>query len=106
MSGSDRGLGSRANPPNSASGAESVGTDWFKRRGYRHFDRPVGDAFAAKAMKPEFVARHSFSPLIHYEKPEKRYRFCDKAKKRVITTKNRPIKYASHRDACILGYYT
>lgn len=79
--------------------------DWFKKRGYRHFDLPVGEKFAAKAMDPAFVAKHSFLPLLHYTKTEKRYKKCPKTGVRTITTKERPIKYASHRDACILSYY-
>ena len=78
---------------------------WFKPRGYRHFDVGVNNAFALKAQTPEFVARHSFSPLLHYVKEEKRYKRCALTGKRTITTKERPIKYASHRDACILSWY-
>lgn len=79
--------------------------DWLKRRGYRHFDRPVGAEFAEKISDPKFVSRHSFSPLIHWVKTEKRYKLCQKSKTRVISVKERPIKYASRRDACILAYY-
>lgn len=79
--------------------------DWFKLRGYRHFDLPVDQKFASKAMDPNFVLQHSFLPLLHYTKPEKRYKKCPKTGARTITTKDRPIKYASHRDACILSYY-
>lgn len=74
---------------------------WFSPRGYRHFDRQVGTTFAAKAMRAEFVAAHSFSPLIFYSKSEKRY----KPALRKTKVKERPIMYASHRDACILSYY-
>lgn len=79
--------------------------DWFKYRGYRHFDLPVGEKFAGKAMDPDFVLKHSFVPLLHYTKSEKRYKKCPKTGKRTITSKDRPIKYASHRDACILSFY-
>lgn len=75
---------------------------WFKRRGYRHFDRPVCEIFAAKVIDPNFVTQHPFSPLLHYIKETKRY---DKEKKKVAT-KPRPIMYASHRDACVLSYYS
>lgn len=74
---------------------------WFSPRGYRHFDRQVGTSFAAKAMRAEFVAAHPFSPLIYYSKSEKRY----KPALRKTRLKERPIMYASHRDACILSYY-
>jgi len=79
--------------------------EWFKPRRYRHFDLPVNEAFARKALNPTVVSKHAFSPLIHYTKIEKRYKKCPKIGKRTVTTKQRPIKYASHRDACILAYY-
>ena len=79
--------------------------DWFKARGYRHFDLPVGERFASKVTNPNFVIQHSFLPLLHYTKSEKRYKKCPKTGMRTITTKDRPIKYASHRDACILSFY-
>jgi RNA-directed DNA polymerase len=79
--------------------------DWFRPRRYRHFDLPINEAFIRKATNPAFVARHPFSPLIHFTKKEKRYKKCPKTGRRMITTKTRPIKYASHRDACILSYY-
>ena len=78
-----------------------MATEWFKPRRYRHFDRPVCTEFAAKVQDPKFVASHSFSPLIRYLKIEKRYR---KDQKKTIE-KERPIMYASHRDACILSWY-
>lgn len=42
---------------------------------------------------------------MHFEKIEKRYKFDETAGKRVIKEKQRPIKYASHKDACIFSYY-
>lgn len=78
---------------------------WFKNRGYRHFDKPVCEAFARKVSLLEFVAKHTFLPLIHYDKEEIRYKYDETQKKRVTVVKKRPIKYASHRDACILSYY-
>lgn len=56
-------------------------------------------------MNPAVVSRHAFSPLIHYNKAETRYKKCPKTGVRTITSKKRPIKYAGHRDACILSYY-
>ncbi|GLK73713.1 group II intron reverse transcriptase domain-containing protein [Ancylobacter dichloromethanicus] len=79
--------------------------DWLKPRRYRHFDLPVNEAFAQKAMDPAIVSRHAFSPLIHYTKTETRYKKCPKSGTRTITQKERPIKYAAHRDACIFSYY-
>ena len=75
---------------------------WFKPRGYKHFDAPVGERFANEcAAEPEFVRKHSWLPLVHYVKRVKRY----KPKECKTVYKDRPIMYASHRDACILSKY-
>ena len=77
--------------------------DWFRPRPYKHFDLPVSDTFKCKVVNdPNFVAKHAFSPLIHYDKNAKRY----KSEIRKTKLKERPIKYASHRDACIYSYYS
>jgi len=81
---------------------------WFKPRGYRHLDAPVGRSYAANAESPDFVARHSFLPLLHYVKETKRYRPPPKEKpgtKGKTDVKKRDIMYASHRDACIFSRY-
>lgn len=83
----------------------SMALEWLKTRRYRHFDLPVNEAFAQKVISPAVVSRHAFSPLIHYTKIETRYKKCPKTGARTITQKPRPIKYAAHRDACILSYY-
>lgn len=75
---------------------------WFKRRGYRHFDRPVAEDFIQRVLEQDFVPEHSFSPLIHFVKKSKRY----KADQGQTVWKERPIMFASHRDACILSYYS
>ncbi|TBW32603.1 Reverse transcriptase [Siculibacillus lacustris] len=80
--------------------------DWFRPRGYKHFDRPVCEKFALKATDPKFVSRHAFSPMIRYIKSEKRYRKTKGAERGKTKYKDRPIMYASHRDACILSYYS
>jgi RNA-directed DNA polymerase len=82
-----------------------VSLDWLRPRRYRHFDLPVNEAFAQKVTNAAVVSRHAFSPLIHYTKKETRYKKCPKTGARTITQKERPIKYAAHRDACILSYY-
>jgi len=74
---------------------------WFKARGYRHFDAPVGESYADKVCDPVFVAKNSWLPLIHYVKKIKRYRKKDGK----TVYKDRDIMFASHRDACILGKY-
>lgn len=86
----------------------TVDLEWFKRRPYRHFDKPVCETFAKRAMDPSFVGGPNYQPdpLLHYLKQEKRYKHCSKAGRRVLKTKDRPIKYASHRDACVLSKYS
>ena len=84
---------------------------WFKTRGYRHFDAPVGQGYADTVCDPHFVARHSWLPLILYVKRVKRYkpRLADDGKTRLkgeTVIKPRDIMFASHRDACILSKYT
>ena len=74
---------------------------WFVKRGYKHFDAPVGETFAKKLADAADIDAHSWSPLIHYMKRVKRY----KPKDGRTVYKNRPIMYASHRDACILSKF-
>jgi RNA-directed DNA polymerase len=78
-----------------------VTVEWFKPRGYRHFDAQVGASFAERISQVQVVERHSWLPLIHYEKRTKRY----KPDKHKTIYKPRQIMYASHRDACILSKY-
>jgi len=78
-----------------------MGPAWFRPRGYKHLDSQVGARFAAKVVSPTLVAQHSWSPLISYDKQQKRY----KSLERKTVMKSRQIMYASHRDACILSYY-
>lgn len=75
--------------------------DWFKPRGYKHFDVQVGRDFATQVSNPAFVTRHSWVPLIHYVKTVQRYRPTEGK----TVSKRRDIMYASHRDACILSRY-
>jgi RNA-directed DNA polymerase len=74
---------------------------WFKSRGYGHFDVPVGLKWA-ESINPYLVARHAWSPLIHYVKETKRYKVAE----RKTVPKKRDIMFASHRDAAILAKYS
>lgn len=96
--------------PQSLQIGASVKHKWFRPRGYKHFDAPVGDAFADKACDPAFVENHAWSPLIHYVKRVKRFKpkWSDDGKTRLkgeTVFKLRDIMFASHRDACILAKY-
>lgn len=74
---------------------------WFMSGGYKHLDVQIGEAFANKTESPQYVAAHSWLPLIKYIKRIKRYRRADGK----TVYKDRPIMYASHRDSCILRRY-
>ena len=62
---------------------------------------PVGESYALQVSEPNFIASHSWLPLIHYAKRQKRY----KPNIGKTVYKDRSIMYASHRDACILAKY-
>lgn len=79
---------------------------WYKKRGYLHFDQPVGYRKAlALASSPSKVSKHSFWPFINYEAVSDKLGKDDlgnlKNKK-----KYRPIAYAAHLDSHIYSYYT
>lgn len=95
---------------------------WLKSRGYLHLTPKInlkkGHAeFKAKVTSEDFVAKHSFFPLIHYKIKERKYKkhpdvpgkrahsYIDQKGKPQQTAKYRPIHYATHIDAMIFGYY-
>jgi RNA-directed DNA polymerase len=41
--------------------------EWFRPRGYRHFDAQIGPPFAERISQVQIVERHSWLPLIYYE---------------------------------------
>lgn len=77
---------------------------WFKPRTYKHFDVPIGSAWAT-ALTADQVASHSWSPLMHWIKETPRYRKNDNGVME-LKIKPRDIMHASHRDACILSKYS
>lgn len=81
--------------------------DWYKSRGYLHFDRPVNQETALSIVSnPEAVSRHSFYPLIRYVATSQKV-FFDKGVGKVVKKdpKERPISYAAHVDSHIYSYY-
>lgn len=79
---------------------------WYRRRGYLHFDLPIGEKKAAGIVtNPNAVAKHAFWPLIDYQiTAEKISKTADgKLEKR---SKERPIAYAAHLDSHIYSYYS
>ncbi|MBY0429463.1 MAG: hypothetical protein K2Q32_09625, partial [Alphaproteobacteria bacterium] len=93
---------------------------WFKRKGYLHFDKSLVSHEAEKYVtNPGNISKHSFSPLIHYQKisikvqrdkiKEAKYKESGKTlpkPKLKITSKPRDIFYTSHVDGYIYSYYT
>ncbi|WP_299222329.1 reverse transcriptase domain-containing protein [uncultured Aquimarina sp.] len=97
--------------------------DWFKDRGYPHFTNktPISSKknIQRKISNPNYISRHSFSPLLFKQIKQRRYKEADfngterrshkkklKNGKIVSNTKIREILYATHIDAHIYSYYT
>lgn len=79
--------------------------EWYRARGYLHFDRPVGVAAAIKLVEDaDAVARHQFFPLIDYVVKSKKV--VKKNGAISYKEKDRPISYAAHRDSHIYSYYS
>lgn len=77
-------------------------SDWYKPRGYVHFDREVSKRFAQNYVTdPESVERHAFFPFLKYVKVTPRY----KSEIHKTLDKNRPILYAGHLDSHIYAWY-
>ena len=98
--------------------------DWFKVKGYLHLDNKLSMAKRREIERyvsnPRKIASHPFLPLIYKTVSQRRYKIVDyssdgkpirrhKKKKKnghtESTKKDRPIHYASHKDAQIYSYY-
>ena len=80
--------------------------DWYRSRGYLHFDAPLGLKRAqAYVMASAKVSSHAFYPLIKYTISTEKIRVDRIAWKLVKATKDRSIAYASHLDSHIFSYY-
>ena len=82
-------------------------SDWYRRRGYLHFDVPVGrEAATALVSDPDRVKTHPFYPLISFQITTSKVKW-DKSKRKLVTVpKSRPIRYAAHLDSHIYSYYS
>ncbi|MDC7824772.1 reverse transcriptase/maturase family protein [Pseudomonas sp. BLCC-B13] len=81
--------------------------NWYKSRGYLHFDRPINQAAALEIVSsPKTVAKHAFYPFIRYVAQTQKV-FFDKNIGKVVKKdpKQRPISYAAHVDSHIYSYY-
>ncbi|MFT5547860.1 MAG: RNA-directed DNA polymerase [Rheinheimera aquimaris] len=80
--------------------------DWYRMRGYIHFDAPIGLRKATVIVtNPNRVATHAFFPLVHYTIESFKVVKNDQGEveKKV---KQRPIAYAGHLDSHIYSYYS
>lgn len=81
--------------------------NWYKSRGYLHFDRPINQAMALEIVSnSKTVAKHAFYPFIRYIAKTQKV-FLDKSIGKVVKKdpKLRPISYAAHVDSHIYSYY-
>ncbi|MGA4532479.1 antiviral reverse transcriptase Drt2 [Ectopseudomonas chengduensis] len=81
--------------------------NWYKSRGYLHFDRPINQTAALEIVSsPKTVAKHAFYPFIRYVAQTQKV-FFDKSIGKVVKKdpKQRPISYAAHVDSHIYSYY-
>ncbi len=79
---------------------------WYRKRGYLHFDLPIGINKAKKIVtNPQSVVSHSFYPLISYTLSADKITKDPKTSKLINKPKERPIAYAAHVDSHIFSYY-
>lgn len=80
--------------------------DWYRQRGYAHFDKPLSKKEAMKLVQsPEKVAQHAFWPLVVSPIRSITRKKNKKCYQRKINIKHRPIAYAAHSDSHIYAYY-
>lgn len=80
--------------------------NWYKNRGYIHFDNAISKKQALAYVESESnIVSHSFYPLIRYYATQIKIRKRKTKNNLQTTTKERPIKYASHLDSHIYAYY-
>jgi RNA-directed DNA polymerase len=76
----------------------------LKVRKYAHFDAPLtAEALQKFSVTPAEVSRHSFFPLLGYQKTTRKIDFS--VFPPLIKNKEREIKYASHTDSAIISIY-
>jgi RNA-directed DNA polymerase len=86
---------------------------WFRPRGYSHLDHPLSFEAASKlASTPSKVENHSFLPLISFTDVKRQFRTDNsdqtiprKLRPKIVKSKKRDLRYASHHDSAICAYY-
>lgn len=82
-------------------------SSWYRRRGYLHFDLPLGYKKAkAIVMNAERVACHAFYPFINYTLTAEKITKDPTSLRLINKPKERPIAYAAHIDSHIYAYYS
>ncbi len=82
-------------------------SSWFKHKSFLHFDFALPYTKAEKFVTDaNAVAKHDFSPLIHYTRIFRQYKKNKNTGKAELKLKSRNIFYASHRDGYIYSYYS
>lgn len=87
---------------------------WFRKKKYPHFDLPKSfEEALAIVTDPTRVQRHNFLPFIGYVDVKRRFRsekspdrsIPKKLRKKIISRKERPLKYCAHTDGYIHAFY-
>lgn len=79
---------------------------WYRKRGYLHFDLPLGIKSATTLVaRSSRVAEHSFYPLLKYLIITEKIAKEEGSQKLERKKKERPIAYAAHADSHIYAYY-
>ena len=84
---------------------KAVLNPWYKRKRYLHFDFALKKPEAVEYILGEGnIAKHNFSPLIHYTKTSRQYKRDKKTRALCVQIKPRNIFYASHVDGYVYSY--
>ncbi len=79
--------------------------EWYKQRGYPHFDRPLTPRQAMMTVgDPNRIASRAFLPFITFDVCQRRYKKMADGE-RALDVKRRTVAFASHTDSCIFSYY-
>ena len=79
---------------------------YYKYKGYAHFDKRISIQHGRKlAENPDYVAKHSFYPFLHFTLKINRYKRKMKTPMERRAPKSREIYYAAHIDRYIFQHY-
>lgn len=85
------------------------GKEWFRTKGYLHFDNRVHADDISKVESlvsdRDAVAKHAFYPLIRFYKPKFKVIRDDRGKVK-LEEGTRPLCYSAHLDSLIYSFYS